>query len=179
MKNAFKNLKKICVGYCTPEFRFLILQAHIKGQTRNIVVPSGLFVTCWNIQISALLLSLLPNTTVWREESPKLAPGFIAIALYSQNQGRFYIGHWAWPLLSISERKGLEMWQSLILFTIFWFYLRVPSHSLYIPLGGYIWKCSINTFWLSWCLVGWCLFHKRSITKSKNFLVLLTSLHIP
>ena len=43
-----------------------------KATNWNFLVPSGLFVTCWNIQISALLLSLLPNTTVGREESPNM-----------------------------------------------------------------------------------------------------------
>ena len=43
-----------------------------KATNWNFLVPSGLFVTCWNLQTSALLLSLLPNTTVGREESPNM-----------------------------------------------------------------------------------------------------------
>ena len=48
-----------------------------KATNWNFLVPSGLFVTCWSIQISALLPSLLPNTTVGREESPNMWNSFL------------------------------------------------------------------------------------------------------
>ena len=57
----------IAIPYLRPE----------KATNWNFLVPSGLFVTCWNIQISALLLSLLPNTTVGREESPNMWNTFL------------------------------------------------------------------------------------------------------
>ena len=48
-----------------------------KATNWNFLVPSGLFATCWNTQSSTLLLSLLPNTTVGREESPNMWKTFL------------------------------------------------------------------------------------------------------
>ena len=39
-----------------------------KAKNQDFLVPSGLFATCWNTQSSSLLPSLLPSTTVGREE---------------------------------------------------------------------------------------------------------------
>ena len=44
----------------------------IKATNWNFLVPRWLFATCWNTQSSTLLLSLLPNTTFGREESPNM-----------------------------------------------------------------------------------------------------------
>ena len=40
LKNAFKNLKKICVGYCTPEFQVLISKAR-QGHKLKFFCPKS------------------------------------------------------------------------------------------------------------------------------------------
>ena len=72
LKNAFENLKKYVWVSAHLNFNFWYCKPTSKarqGHKLKFSCPKWAF--C-HIQISALLLSLLPNTTVGREESPNM-----------------------------------------------------------------------------------------------------------